>query len=48
MMDYIDVWEHFGGGRHINVDWTPISKDLYSPKLSFMDICVTGMFSFPI
>ena len=27
----IDVWEHFGGGRHIDADWSPIFEDLYSP-----------------
>ncbi|KAL6350423.1 hypothetical protein AAG906_004374 [Vitis piasezkii] len=36
---YIDVWEHFGGDRHIDVDWSLIIEDLYSPELGFMDIC---------
>ncbi|KAL6320865.1 hypothetical protein AAG906_008865 [Vitis piasezkii] len=30
---YIDVWEHFGGDRHFDVDWSPIIEDLYSPEL---------------
>ncbi|KAL6312500.1 hypothetical protein AAG906_001798 [Vitis piasezkii] len=30
---YIDVWEHFGGGRHVDADWSPIFEDLYSPEL---------------
>ena len=42
----IDVWEHFGGGRHIDADWSPIFEDLYSLKLGFMDICVTSVFLF--
>ena len=46
-MGYIDVWENFGGGRHIDVDWSPFSKDLYSPELGFMDIYVTNVFLFP-
>ena len=45
MTGYIDVWEHFGGERHIDVDWSPIIKDLYSPKLGFMDICMANVFS---
>ncbi|KAL6325933.1 hypothetical protein AAG906_038424 [Vitis piasezkii] len=39
-MGYIYVWEHFRGGRHIDVDWSPTFEDLYSPELDFMDICV--------
>nr|CAN82030.1 hypothetical protein VITISV_028549 [Vitis vinifera] len=39
-MGYIYVWEHFGGGRHIDADWSPNFEDLYSPELDFMDICV--------
>ncbi|KAL6342263.1 hypothetical protein AAG906_006888 [Vitis piasezkii] len=35
---YIDVWEHFRGGRHIDADWRSIFEDLYNPKLDFMDI----------
>ena len=31
-MDYIYVWEYFGGGRHIDVDWSPTFEDLYSPE----------------
>ena len=46
-MDYIYVWEHFGDGRHIDVDWGPIFEDLYSPELGFMDIGVTSVFPFP-
>ena len=34
-MDYIYVWEHSGGGRHIDVDWSPNFEDLYSPELDF-------------
>ena len=44
MTGYIDVWEHSGGDRHIDVDWSPIIEDLYSLELGFMDICVTSMF----
>ena len=32
-MGYIDVWEHYKGGQHIDADWSPIFEDLYSPKL---------------
>ncbi|RVW15701.1 hypothetical protein CK203_075322 [Vitis vinifera] len=32
-MGYIDVWEHSGGDRHIDADWSPIIEDLYSPEL---------------
>ena len=42
----IDVWEHFGGGWHIDTDWSPIFEDLYSSELDFMDICVTSVFIF--
>ena len=35
MMSYIYVYEHFGGGRHIDVDWSPIFEDLYSSGLNF-------------
>ena len=45
MLGYIYVWEHFGGGRHMDVDWSPIFANLYSPKARFQDICVTSMFS---
>ena len=45
-MSYINVWEHYGGGQHTNADWSPIFEDLYSPKLGFMDICVTNVFLF--
>ncbi|KAL6316761.1 hypothetical protein AAG906_020445 [Vitis piasezkii] len=38
---YIDVWEHSGGDRRIDVDWSPIIEDLYSPELGFMDVCAT-------
>ena len=31
---------------HIDVDWSPIIEDLYSPELGFMDICVASMFHF--
>ncbi|RVW82506.1 hypothetical protein CK203_046275 [Vitis vinifera] len=32
-MGYIDVWEHSGGDRHIDADWSLIIEDLYSPEL---------------
>ena len=35
MTGYIYVWEHSGGGRHIDADWSPNFKDLYSPELDF-------------
>ena len=35
MMGYIYVWEHSGGGRHIDVDWSPIFEVLYNLKLDF-------------
>ena len=35
MIKYILVWEHSEGGRHIDVDWSPIFKDLYSLELDF-------------
>ena len=35
MTGYIDVWEHFGGGGHINADWSPIFEDLYNLELDF-------------
>ena len=44
MTGYIDVWERFGGDRHIDADWSPIIEDLYSPELCFMDICATSVF----
>ena len=47
-MGYIDVWEHSGGGQHVDANWSPIFEDLYSPKLSFMDICVISVFLFPL
>ena len=34
-MGYIDAREHYGGGRHIDVDWSPNFEDLYNPKLDF-------------
>ena len=33
MMDYIYVWERFGGDRHS--DWSPIFEDSYSLELDF-------------
>ena len=45
-MGYIDVWEHVGGGRHIDADWSPIFEDLYSPELGIMDICMVNVFFF--
>ena len=35
MMGYTYVWEHSGGGRHIDADWSPNFEDLYSPELDF-------------
>ena len=35
MMNNICVWEHYGGGRHIDAAWSPIFEDLYSLKLDF-------------
>ena len=46
MTGYINVWEHSGGGRHVDADWSPIFEDLYSPELGFMDICVIRVFLF--
>ena len=46
MTDYIDVWEHSGGGGHTDSDWNPIFEELYSQELGFMDICVTNVFHF--
>ena len=46
MIGYIYVWEHSGGGQHIDVDWRSIFEDLCSPELGFMDICVTSVFLF--
>ena len=43
-MGYIDVWEHSGGERHIDVDWSLIIEDLYGPELGFMDIYVAIVF----
>ena len=34
-MDYIYVWEHFGGGQHIDADWSMNFEDLYSLELDF-------------
>ena len=44
-MGYIDVREHSGGERHLDVDWSPIIEDLYSPELGIMDICAASVFS---
>lgn len=35
MMGYIYVWEHSGGDRHIDADWSPNFEDLYSLELDF-------------
>ena len=32
---WFNVWEHSGGGRHIDADWSPNFEDLYSPELDF-------------
>ena len=40
-MGYIYVWEHYGGGQHIDAAWSLIFEDLYSPKLDFMDTCAS-------
>ena len=45
-MGDVDVWKHYGGGWHTNVDWRPIFEYLYSLELGFMDICVTIVFIF--
>ena len=34
-MSYIYVLEHFGDGRHIDIDWSPIFEDLYSLEVDF-------------
>ena len=47
-MGYIDVWEHSGGDRHFDVDWSSIIEDLYIPELGFMDICVASVFPISI
>ena len=44
MTDYTDVWEHSGGARHIDVDWSLIIEDLYNPELGFMDIYAASVF----
>ena len=46
MTGYTDVWEYFGGERHVDEDWSPIIEDLYSPELDFMDICAANGFPF--
>ena len=43
-MGYTDVWEHSGGKRHSDVDWSPIIEGMYIPKLGFMDICAASVF----
>ena len=43
-MGYIYVWEHYRGGRHIDVAWSPIFEDLYSPELDFMDTRAPSVF----
>ncbi|RVW94291.1 hypothetical protein CK203_037839 [Vitis vinifera] len=45
---YIDVWEHFGGDRHIDADWSPIIEGLYSSELDFMDICAIILRDFTV
>ena len=34
-MSYIYVWEHFGSGRHIDANWSPIFEDLFNLELDF-------------
>ena len=34
-MGYIYVWEHFGAGQHIDVNWSPSFEDLYNSELGF-------------
>ena len=34
-MDYIYVWEHFVGDRHIDADWSLTFEDLFSLELDF-------------
>ena len=46
MTGYTNVWEYSGGERHVDVDWSPIIEDLYSPELDFMDSRATSVFSF--
>ena len=46
-MGYINVWEHSGGGQHVDAIKSPIFEDLYSPELGFMDIGVASVFPFP-
>ena len=48
MTGYTDVWEYSGGERHVDVDWSLIIEDLYSPELGFMDICVANVFPLSI
>ena len=43
-MGYIYVWEHCGGGQHIDATWSPIFEDLYSSELDFMDTCASSVF----
>ena len=45
-MDYIYVWEHFVGDRHIDANWSLTFEDLYSLELDFMDIYVISCFFF--
>ena len=45
-MGYIYVWESFGGGRHIDANWSPTFEDLYSRELDFKDICVASVILF--
>ena len=49
-MGYIYVWGHYGGGRHIDADWSPNYEDLYSPELDFRifvwPVCFIFCFSF--
>ena len=39
MMDYMYVWKHYGGGRHINATWSPIFEDLYSLEIDLGYLC---------
>ena len=36
-MGYIYVWENFGGGRHIDAEWSPI-QDTY--VIGVLSLCL--------
>ena len=49
-MGYMYVYEHYGGGQHIDTNWSPIFEDLYKTKLDFRILawlmCFLCCFSF--